>query len=257
MEKFGNDELSHPTVMNSWPTLTRAPIVEGLIDIRVDRAPGISLAELKSACDQLAEEFPSRQERRMWMGEFTLSPGAGTSVSSMVQEPDGIILRTADEKWVAQFRMDGFTLSRLNPYTSWGDLRAKALELWSRYQAAAKPRRVVRVASRFINRVALPPGSPFEKTFATTFLLAPELPQAVAGYLLRVIIPFEPEHAMAIVTQSLDPSGSECIFDLDAYSERAEGLTEGEIWQRLDMLRDIKNRVFFGSLTAEALERFK
>lgn len=120
-----------------------------------------------------------------------------------------------------------------------------------------RPSKIVRVASRFINRIPLPPGESFEKTFATTFALAPDLPQAVAGFLLRVVIPFEQEQVMAIVTQSLDAGGTECIFDLDVFAEQPEGFSQDEAWNKLESLREVKNRLFFGSLTPAALDQFK
>jgi uncharacterized protein (TIGR04255 family) len=246
-----------PTEVPDWPRLTQAPIVEGLIDIRVERSAGVSVEVLKRAGDELAEEFPSRQERRMWMGQIELSPAAPASISTSLEGPDGVILRSADDKWVAQFRLDGFTFSRLQPYTKWDELRAKAAELWARYQAAAQPSKIVRVATRFINRIPLPRGESFEKTFSTTFSLSPELPQAVAGFLLRVVIPFEQEQAIAVVTQSLEGTGTECLFDLDVFAEQAKGFSLDEAWEKLDKLREVKNRLFFGSLTPQALEGFK
>lgn len=193
----------------------------------------------------------------MWMGQISLSPAAAANISTSAEGPDGIILHSADEKWVAQFRLDGFTFSRLHPYTNWDELRAKAAELWVRYQAAAQPAKIVRVATRFINRIPLPPGESFERTFSTTFSLSPELPQAVAGFLLRVVIPFEQEQATAIVTQSLEGTGTECLFDLDVFAEQAEGFSNDQAWERLESLREVKNKLFFGSLTLEALEGFK
>jgi len=242
--------------MNTWPRLSNAPIVEGLIDIRVERSTGVSVERLQVAGDELAAEFPSRQELRNWMGQINLSD-AVPSIAQAVNEPGGFILRSADEKWVAQFRLDGFTLSRLAPYGSWDELKGKAHELWAKYSAAATPARVLRVASRFINRIQMPLGESFETIFSTNFVIAPKLPQAVSGYLLRLVIPFDEQEAVAILTQSLDANSNECIFDLDAFSWKPAGISEAEMWNKLDDLRDVKNRLFFGSLTDAAVERFK
>jgi uncharacterized protein (TIGR04255 family) len=75
--------------------------------------------------------------------------------------------------------------------------------------------------------------------------------------LLRVVIPFEQESAAAILTQSLPESSQDCIFDIDVIALAPQGISESETWSKLEALRDIKNRLFFQSLTAEALERFK
>lgn len=245
------------TTTITWPSLSRAPIVEGLIDIRVEPSAGVTISALKAACDDLATEFPSRQEMHMFVAQFNLSPDPSARTLSTGDTPGGIILRSIDEKWVVQFRLDGFTLSRLQPYGTWDELKAKAVALWQKYVEVAKPIKVVRIASRFVNRVQLPAGESFEKTFMTNFVIGPSLPQSVAGYLLRVVIPFEEHDAIAIVTQSLEGNNSDCILDLDTFSELPQGIAENEMWGKFDRLRDVKNRLFFGSFTEAALERFR
>ncbi len=127
-----------------------------------------------------------------------------------------------------------------------------------KYSAVAQPKRIVRVASRFINRIPLPPGESFENIFTTTFTIAASLPQSVAGFLLRVVIPFESEGALAIVTQTLPENSQNCTFDLDAFTVVVpEGMSESDVWSKLELLRGIKNRLFFESLTAATLEKFK
>lgn len=243
--------------MNEWPYLTKAPIVEGLIDLRVARSAGVTLARLKAAAEELAEEFPSRQERRQWTGQINLSPTEATKISTHVDEPDGIILTSADEKWVVQFQLDGLTVSRLHPYPSWAALITRAALLWDVYRRAAEPAKIVRVGSRFINSIPLPPNEPFERTFSTTFTLSSSLPQAIAGFFLRIVIPFDSEQSTAIMTQTLPEGSNDCIFDLDAFEERSGGFTISEAWEKLEVLRGLKNRMFFGSLTVDAVERFK
>lgn len=242
---------------NRWPHLSKAPIVEGLIDIRVERSIALTLDVLKATCDELAADFPAREELRTFTGQFSFSQEGGPCFSASAPAPVGLILRSADQKWVAQFRMDGFTLSRLKPYTSWDELKARATELWGTYAAMGRPTRIVRLACRFINRIPMPPGKSFEKTFMTTFSIPASLPQAVAGYLLRVVIPFEKEQCLAIVTESLQENSHDCIFDLDAFSETPDGISEADAWIKLDQLRGVKNRLFFEGLTPEALKEFE
>lgn len=243
--------------MNTWPTLRCPPVVEGLIDIRVERSQAATLDALKICADALAADFPSREELRQFTGQFSFSPDGGPTFAAHAPAPLGVVLRSPDTRWVAQFRLDGFTLSRLDPYTSWDELRERAKRLWSKYSAVAQPQRIVRVAARFINRVPLPPGEPFDRTFTTTFNIASRLPQAVAGFLLRVVIPFEAEQALAIVTQALPENSQDCTFDLDAFTAIPGGLSDADAWLRIEALRGVKNRLFFESLTAEALKRFQ
>lgn len=243
--------------MDTWPHLNRAPIVEGLIDIRVERSPEVTLDTMKAACDELAGDFPSREPISTFSGQFSFSMESGSSFSAQAPAPIGFMLRSADQKWVAQFRLDGFTLSRLQPYTSWDDLKVRATELWIRYRSVARPLKIIRLASRYINRIPLPMGESFEKTFTTTFNIAASLPQSVVGFLLRVVIPFEEEQALAIVTQALPDNAQDCTFDLDVFAMTPAGIADPDAWIKLEQLRDVKNRLFFESLTKTALESFE
>ncbi len=40
--------------MSTWPSLSKSPIVQGLIDIRVERSASATIAEIKATCDELA-----------------------------------------------------------------------------------------------------------------------------------------------------------------------------------------------------------
>lgn len=245
------------TTTSSWPNLSNSPLVEGLIDIRIERSRNVTFEELKAACDELATEFSSRQERRMVVTELNFTSETGPTSQTKDNGPDAMILQSVDQKWVVQFRLDGFTVSRLQPYGTWDELKGKARVLWDKYSEVAKPSKVVRVACRFINCVPLPMGDSFEKVFQTNFVIGPTLPQAVSGYLLRFVIPFEEQNALAIVTQSLDGNSPDCIFDIDVFSQNQQGFDESQLWAKIENLRDVKNRLFFGSLTELALERFK
>lgn len=252
-----NQAESFVATVSTWPRLSKAPIVEGLIDIRVERSSSATISALKAACDELAAEFSSRQEMHTFVAQLNFSPDPSASTLTTDDTPGGIILRSTDEKWVVQFRLDGFTVSRLQPYYTWDELKEKAMTLWAKYSLAAKPMKVIRIASRFINRVQLPIDESFESTFLTNFVIGPSLPQTVAGYLLRVIIPFEELNATAIMTQSLEENSTDCILDLDTFSSQPQGIGEQQMWSKLDDLREVKNRLFFGSFTDAALERFK
>jgi len=60
------------------------------------------------------------------------------------------------------------------------------------------------------------------------------------------------------VTQVLEPSdtGMSVILDTDSFAVD-ESPVNDEVWARFAELRDMKNRIFFGSLTELALEEFE
>jgi uncharacterized protein (TIGR04255 family) len=89
--------------------------------------------------------------------------------------------------------------------------------------------------------------------------IAAGLPQMFNGFLHRVAIPFAVEEATAIVTHALEqPLASKVPVVLDIEVVRSCSVTPDspEIWTQLDTLRDIKNRIFFASVTEKALEAY-
>lgn len=79
---------------------------------------------------------------------------------------------------------------------------------------------------------------------------------------MRVVIPEAETGAVAVVNETIAPSapGSSTIpliFDIEAARE-IELAPEGqEVWETIRVLRLLKNRIFFRSLTVEALESFR
>ena len=242
--------------MSSWPHLASPPIVEGLIDIRVEPIGDTSVDRLKAAADTLAPEYPSRHELRRFSGQFNLGLEASASIDIQENSTVGFGMQSADELWVTQLRLDGLTVSRARPYTSWQDLRTTAERLWSIFHSNTQYSKISRLAVRFVNSIPLPPGERIDRTLKLALLWPQPLPQSVAEFLVRVVVPFEEQQCIALTTLSTQNGSSTCVLDIDVFSERTNGFAEDEMWNVLDQLRDVKNRIFFESMTARAIEEF-
>src|SRR4029077_18354423 len=68
----------------------------------------------------------------------------------------GYRFSAADGRQLVQFRLDGFTFSRLAPYTQWETVFEEASRLWRVYETAAPLEEVSRIAVRYINLLPLP-----------------------------------------------------------------------------------------------------
>src|SRR5438552_2655553 len=105
------------------------PIVEALFDIRANLPTDVDLDVLASVQDAVRDRFPTREERVQWESGFELMQG-GPPVSSVRGGKIGYHFRSADGLKIFQARLDGFTLNKLRPYTSWDALIAESKELW-------------------------------------------------------------------------------------------------------------------------------
>lgn len=248
--------------MPVYQTFTNAPISEAVLDIRVTLPGEPDFSVLEPFCDEISVEYPNRRFRKEWKAGFSVS-GEGEPVTSSQGGVIGYLLTSSDGSFVAQARVNGFSLSRLRPYQNWPSLRAEAERLWEVYQRIADPKSIERIAVRYINRLDLPlPLSDFREYVLTAPEIAPGLPQALSQFLMQLVIP-SPEHeATAVVTETIDaPTGDAAVlpFILDIDVSRVGGLSPRDelLWDRFERLRDFKNEIFFKTITEKTKELFK
>ena len=247
--------------MSKWDHLDKAPITEALIDLRVRLPESPSLEHLEAFRDAVKETYPDCRTRRKWHTRFALHNEEPPAVETESGGPDGFILTSRDGAQVVQARLDGFTFSRLKPYERWEQLRDSAQELWKTYCDSASPLMITRIAVRYINRIELP--LPFEdlgEWLETRPELGPKLPQGLAGYFFRANIPFDKPPGFVNVTQSIEPGNYKdrvpLIFDIDAFSTQELPPDDNGVWKKFEDLREIKNRVFFESITKKTKDMF-
>ena len=223
----------------------------------------ITIDQLAAFHDRVAKEFPSKENQATWEAEIQFSPGASTAATRPVARTEGYRFISADALRVIQVRLDGFAFSRLRPYTHWEEFRDEARNLWQEYVAIAKPLAVTRTALRYVNMIDIPlPLRDFKEFILTTPEIAPGLPQGIASYFMRLVLPRPEINAVAVVTEALN-QGTErkstipLIFDIDVFREAEFDASSDAIWKELEGLRDVKNEIFFNSITDRGKELFK
>ena len=77
-------------------------------------------------------------------------------------------------------------------------------------------------------------------------------------FLSRVVVRVDERDATAIVTQRLDPikRGRNFLIDIDVYRQGDFSANPDDLRPVLESLRVLRNQIFFGLLTEEALELF-
>ncbi len=243
-----------------YPHLANAPITEALIDIQVRYHELPTNDVLRSVAQAMKDAFPLLEERQQTTISISMVPEAETN---MVHQPYGFLLHSADKHYAAQILQDRFSLSRLTPYIDWADLRDQAKQFWQIYRDIAAPKRVVRLAVRYINKLLLPsPIEDFSVFFTKPIEIPESLPQGLASYMTRMALPEPETGSVALIQQVLEGVTLEnevsIIFDIDTFKQvDLAADNDEEIWSDLENLRDYKNRVFFKSLTNRAIELFQ
>jgi len=85
-----------------------------------------------------------------------------------------------------------------------------------------------------------------------------DLPQSLAGFFSQIQIPLEQVSAMLILTQAMVPPPSpdrvSVVLDIDVIRQNVKFLSDAEIWEALEVLREQKNLVFESCITNRTRE---
>jgi len=236
--------------------LCHAPIVEAVLDLRIVPLPQGRYATLRPT----GHAFEKVED--VWTIEGPVSVGSTMEpVTTGTRQQVGYKCTWEGGRHVALFRVDGFTFSRLAPYTTWDTVRAEAVALWQEYQALAGSPSVTRAALRYINRFALP--GPVADLSAY-LLRPPAAAEGVAGpitsFVTRVISHDETSGADVAVAQLSEQAQERnrlsLILDVDVFRLFDPPVAGDEAWSHFPTIHDAKNRAFFGSITEQTAEMF-
>jgi uncharacterized protein (TIGR04255 family) len=245
---------------NTFPRLKNAPIREAVIDIQAIVPPETALDALATFPDGLEMQFPLKHERRSLQAQIEFKDQGPTFIAPATQ-PDGFVFSAPEEHLVVQTRLDGFTLSRLSPYHDGNTFERQARIFWNRYVDIAHPTRVTRIAIRNINRIDIPNGVDLQSLVLTGPEISRALPQMMIQFFMQLMVP-DPSGAIGVITQTfgeseLGATAFPLIFDINAFQPTEMDADSEDIWARLAGLRRFKNKIFFNSLTAKALEAYR
>lgn len=242
--------------------LSNAPITEAVIDFRVKNTNSELLQKsLNMLKEKLGSQYPKVQEPRGIQAEFQFREGELTIPSAKDTGFHGYFFISQDGLNIVQFRLDGFTFNRLKPYTSWEKIYPEALSVWKLYIQVAKPEYVIRVALRYINHLQIP--LPI-KDFSQYLTAPPNIPNIplstnynLRGFLTRLLLYESQLNLEATITQTLEPSIESSvaiiILDIDAFKTAEFNPEDADIHKTLNVLREMKNKLFFGSITEETV----
>lgn len=252
--------MSTPAPRTAQRKLSKAPVIEALLDIRVVPREGLTFGDLKPLESLVATDYPDREEKRAATFTFALKDAKAQANAEMSGEPVGTMHTDQEKRNRVQFDLSGFTQNVLAPYVDFETLVAKARPNWEAYVRTSQPRSIARMAVRYINQVRLPVQEPIESNLLTFPILPPAVPQLVSDFAFRITVHDSSRDAKAIITQAskgvVDAQGLQVILDIDAIMENQLAVDDSNLWARFDALRALKNDVFFSILSPQLLEKY-
>lgn len=242
----------------TFPHLSKAPIVEAALEVRV--VPSIKWDEtsLQSDLKQRLPDFPKVETLRQ--ARFQIAPGQPDNPKVEDFGCIGFKLHSSDKLHIAQFTKEAFVFSRLKPYENWEQLSDEALRLWAIYCELLKPTEVTRIGLRFINSIAIKQ----EKVELADYYKYPpeslkELNWTLTGYLHHDVmqVPETVYRVNLIKTVKNVPGEIGLILDIDVFMQKKFEYNELHIKKCLEEMRWVKNKIFFSSMTEKSLEELK
>ncbi len=242
--------------------LKNPPAVEAVLDITTNELDEADLRLLDVETVALKNGFPKKDQIHLFEGCFS-EKGKEHQVSYK-NKPLGYSYKSDDQKEIAQFRVNGFSYNRLQPYPGWNDFIKSGLEAWSIYKDIRKRVEIKRLGLRFINVIEVPGET---VTPSKYFKVAIES-QLKAGlgrirqFQYKYVREFEENDCFAIVNfaqlAQRDAGPARFVLDIDVIKEApAKGLEELEVSKYLEHMRQAKNTVFFDTLKSGTLERYR
>ena len=250
--------------MTKYLRLSKAPIAEAVVEIRVRRSSPVDNKSYTAFADLMKAKFPKSQSIRFLTARLHFE-NENDLKNELADTLVGVRLDSEDGKWVVQAKSDGLAISRMAPYESWGPLIAEVKATWPQYVEVFGPESVVRLGVRYINRIPLPGTDQVDLDSVLTGgpKIPPQLPQTLSQFLTRVVLPIEGEGITLVITQELQPEPNDPIaplgnvlVDIDASCEGGLPVDSPDLWGRLESLRNTKNMAFFEAVTEPTWKRF-
>ncbi len=247
--------------------LGKAPIVEAVIDFRVPQVAGVRSDAFSNLTSSIGEKYSKPEPINLIEARFGIDQG---KMLDPAQSKTDLGWRYKAETEIVQFRIDGFTFSKIEPYTTWNEVFGEAFRLWRVYLNVAKPAQLSRIAVRYINRMQVP-GNQKISDFIKKPPVVPlpesstELDYAIRVHMLdfltRIRIADHTRGAEAIVVQAIeskiDPNAMSLYLDIDAYKLDAFEPDTPQLPELFQGLREFKNEIFYASITEMAVEKYQ
>jgi uncharacterized protein (TIGR04255 family) len=244
--------------MGNFPHLSNAPIVEAIIDLRIETEKKWESESFREDLSNELPDYPIIEPQRIirveTMAKKDEIPRAAATDLGLI----GFFFRSEDKLHVAQFQRDGFSFSRLKPYLDWEHLVSEAKRLWNIYQKHTSIQSITRLGVRFINTI----DDPLGKEISTYLVNAPEPPcnskWTFNEFLHRDVFEVPNTPYTVILTSSMRPDSIKVqyVVDIDVFTK--SDLEIEVIWgEHLNQMRNLKNKMFFGSIQPTILEEMK
>jgi uncharacterized protein (TIGR04255 family) len=227
---------------------SNSPIKEAVFDIQVTGLDNITQEDIEILHELIKINYPQKKKTLNIFGDFEIKDNSEITNNTKTQFK-GIIFSNEKNNRQVQFRVDGFTLNFLAPYSNWEEFYNEALFLWNIYFNAFKPKNINRIALRYINKIDIPlPLESFQEYITNMPPIPKSLPQFYNGFFMQIQVPCKNEKYTALITETIETPTKYLvpfILDIDIFKE----INNDFEFTDFNYIRSMKNLIFEDFIT--------
>lgn len=237
---------------NKWPKLKQAPVMVAIIEIRYDSPNEIDMAFIKKSDSTIRKEFPNRRENLS--GNINMpTPIIGEGTVRFTSKHEGFTYTTNDKERTIDIGKNRIGYTFHGEYNSWDSFKNDAIYYFDLFSFLLNTVKISRISIRFINDIKLKEiNDPTE--YFNTFISAKEdsIEYPVDSFSFRYSMAIDKKTKVNVahsLEEKIDKNDiHDYILDIDVLSF-VENFNLTDLSQKLDELRNIKNDIFFKTLT--------
>jgi uncharacterized protein (TIGR04255 family) len=242
------------------PPYPKAPITEAVVHLAV---AGVAAPDdVQKLVKRFAKDYP--QQQTLTNINVTLDTTGGPT--TVEQHPRGFRLQSNDQVDFLLLFPDGVAAARLAPYPGWEHLRDRARAAWTEWRRNIGYGALKRVGIRYINRIDVPIKQAQAIDTERYLRFGPRVPDfsphPLNGFLVQATRPTVLEHWSVSVTSTVvSPPPlinlASMTLDIDIFRTEQIPGRDGELWDRIEQVRELKNAIFEACITDEARKLFE
>jgi uncharacterized protein (TIGR04255 family) len=233
--------------------LSKAPIREAILNIIVKLPPNITINDIEKIHDIVKDEYPIKKD-------FIESKATiGAQFFEASKNKIGFSFFSDNNLQVMQPRLNSFIFNRLSPYENWNAFSSEANRLWQIYKEVTNPE-ITKLSLRYINTLEIPAKCELFDYLTTFPTVPPEMSQNIIGFLTRLIVTEPSINCSANIIQlpeKTTDNTTTIILDIEVFTNPLYSISNGNLWDAFNILRDYKNKIFSASITQKLKEKYK
>jgi uncharacterized protein (TIGR04255 family) len=234
------------------------PIIEAVIAISVAPLPDSILEKFRIGADEMTA-LGYRQPEPLTEHQFEFRIEKGVPSTDSTQSPAGLKFLSENSLHAVQFNRHVFAFSRLGKYDCWEQFRDEARRTWAIYSGVSGDPQPIGLGVRYLNKLFIPADARAEDYVTASPSFPDSISPVISEMFMRIGVPIGEPPGKLIHTQTLLPPERDgfatLLLDND-FQFPVFGKTDSQVWEMLELVREIKDRCFVELTTNKMRETF-